>query len=437
VRNETLPAEFVANELVQWINGFDTLERPRTREEMASKKASADGRLLRTCAGVMLEEACTFCFASLYHIGRISQTSSYSRQMISRLKKKKNLVRSSEQFAKRTATKGHSSAYSLSQLCESELRFHSSRIDFAAELWRIWLQRVEVLKFLMTKASGLTTNEWLASLDATGAVFIICSRGAKELLDGMGEDSTQFRALPTPQLAGFLDALEIAHNSFYAFISEELYWEQSEEKAWKIERQQRLRSPEAVPEIHKDKDIDRTSEVQWTKHSARRLRVAGRRIGRPFSERLLSKCTKYFITSSRKPPLWKSVSAVAKQLSVAHALSEAAVEPAVVINNFADELIQFSAGIGNGTLYLPYGEDDWNKYVDVFFNSVWVPNLHQQNMGQLSSLSGPKMTSFVEASAALLNSMGYRVTFGSNLPISSQGMHGKDEVNARRSILFE
>lgn len=141
---------------------------------------------------------------------------------------------------------------------------------------------------------------------------------------------------------------------------------------------------------------------------------------------LMRKITKLFLVEGRKPPIWPAARNEAKRAWVVTALDQAGVSAEFLINDFAEQLLRFSAEMSETqTARFPFAESDWNAYLNSFFNTLWVPNLRHQ----LKKMGDEGFSIIVLAAARLLDAMGYSVHLSSEakLPPGAGEKHDSDQ----------
>jgi hypothetical protein len=129
----------------------------------------------------------------------------------------------------------------------------------------------------------------------------------------------------------------------------------------------------------------------------------------------MRKMTKLFLIHGSKPPIWPVAKNEAKRFWMARALFHAKIEAEFMIDEFAEELLHFSASVaGTPRGTFPFDDAGCNDYVSSFFSTLWVPGLRSR----LTNLTSEQFSTFVLAAARLLGAMGYGVSpvTHSNLP---------------------
>jgi hypothetical protein len=400
-RDQMLPGELSDNPLSRWISGFDSLSFVDKIDAKLIGPVPLSQSFLGQFATSSLQEACGFYFASLFHIGRILQTSRESLSTISRLQGMKNFNASVKALGIQE--------YELSSLCIDGIEYHSFRVASAQKSWLLWQAHVAVLQVVVKRIEEDSQIRAFATADTAATSIVICTHLMSSFLDenAMLCDRALFRVVPVPGLRRFLDELESHHAVFYKVLNERSDWDQAAEEANILLKAVRSRY---IPTLENG----------------------------PSLKQLLRRITKLFIVAGRKPPLWENVVRLGNEFWIHRALRAAEVSVHFVIDNFAVSLLQFleEQNRKSGS-YIPFSDPDWNEQVNLFFNQHWIASLVNAEQGQIRSLALDPVAfqNFVEACAALLSAMGYSVKpwRESYLP---PGTHGKPGEAFRTRSFF-
>jgi hypothetical protein len=274
-------------------------------------------------------------------------------------------------------------------MCSSESEYQSARRRFALDCWQVWREKVFRLQALLGSSAE---DSVLASEVGAGVCFVICSRDKGSLLERV--------------VASF-------HADFVEAFSTTAYWQLVTDSARKFDEHFPAIPDPKRPSIQERKwdgaaPKDFVSEMYKYKLPKSQLAKPRYTPFYPLADirMLMCKMTKLFIVNGSKPPIWPAAKHEAKRAWVANALFRAEVDAEFLINNFAEQLLRFSAEVSERPGFrFPFADSEWNAYLDSFFNMWWVPNLRHQ----LNRVDQERFDTLVLAAARLLSTMGYSV----------------------------
>jgi hypothetical protein len=433
-RDAQLPDELASDTFAQWILHHDSLESGQAPfiDPQLAKPLSHQVRIGLLFKNALLEQACTFYFSSLFHIGRRLRVSEIHQRAVSRLMEASNFDNSVAQLSSRLNRTFLDTAKALKRSCDSDSEYQLSFIRETKNAWKIWRQEVNTLQFLMSCG-----RDWVRQdRKGAGVLFLIWSRGLTAVLDATPVDRAWFRLVRLPSTIRFLGAVSSSPRIFYELLDSDEYWSQCEILLPILENAAIDHDIHVFARISEksgvESPIGESGQPSWLSKPHGRLIAHKKSGGRP--KDWLHDVTKLFTACQLRPPIWPSVKVVSNTTSATQFLGKAGVSAKDVIYSFADDLTEFSKQFGKGVPYIPLANPEWDQYVDKFFNSWWVPNLARKGsiLKDAVRTNVEERESFAELSALLLDRMGYAVNAPSKMPMPpGVGGDGKERGRFR------